>query len=193
MARTIDASKLARIHAATMELVVEKGYGGASTASIAKKAGVAEGYLYRFYSSKQSLVVSLLHQKIHLLIVQLEDYLLNYQDINIVLKLFIEEIFQMAEKDPGEIKFIHVLMHDYNFQVADSQRREIKSLCQKLIAHGVANQEFHPSLSPEEVYNMGIVYPIEFINLRMKGFFGNIGWTISDKQRVISFCINSLK
>ena len=51
MARQIDETKMHRIKEAAVQLVVENGYGGASILMIARKAGVAEGYLYRFYAS----------------------------------------------------------------------------------------------------------------------------------------------
>lgn len=193
MARLIDESKLARIHAATLALVVENGYGGASISVIAKKAGVAEGYLYRFYNSKQELVISLLYTKINHLIVRLKEFLTLYPDIKEVIKLLICEIFILAETVQDEIRFIHVLMHDYNFQISESQREEIKLLCEKVIETGVKNGELNPNLSPEEVYTMGIVYPIEFINLRIKGFFGSNGWSVEEKRKVVDFCLNSLK
>jgi AcrR family transcriptional regulator len=193
MARLVDESKLARIHAATMELVVENGYGGASILAIAKKAGVAEGYLYRFYSGKQELVTALLYSKINHLIVSLKQYLVLYPDIRKVFELLIGEIFLLAETVQNEIRFIHVLMHDYNFQVSESQREEIRILCEKVIEIGVESGDINQNLTPEEVYAMGFVYPIEFINMRIKGFFGSSGWTSEEKLRVVNFSLNSLK
>lgn len=193
MARLVDASKLARIQKATMELVVENGYGGASISAIAKKAGVAEGYLYRFHNSKQDLVNSLLYLKVNHLIVKLNELIGQFPDISMVLNLLIGELFNMAETVQDEIRFIHVLMHDYNFQISTSQREEIKILCEKVIEIGIQSGDLNPSLTPEEVYSMGIIYPIEFINLRIKGFFGQIGWSHSEKSRVVEFCLNSLK
>lgn len=193
MARLVDASKLARIQAATLELVVENGYGGASISAIAKMAGVAEGYLYRFYNSKQDLVTSLLYAKVNHLINKLNDFLIQYTDIRKVLELIIGELFAMAETVQDEIRFIHVLMHDYNFQISTSQREEIKVLCEKVIEIGINSGDLNPKLTTEEVYSMGIIYPIEFINLRIKGFFGYNGWSIEEKNRVVEFCLNSLK
>ena len=118
MARLIDGSKLTRIHSATLELVVEKGYGGASISAIAKKAGVAEGYLYRFYSSKQDLVTSLLRTNINQLIVRLNEFLGLHPNIIKVIELLIGELFVLAETVQDEIRFIHVLMHEYNFQIS---------------------------------------------------------------------------
>jgi len=193
MARLVDESKLARIHAATLELVVENGYGGASISAIAKAAGVAEGYLYRFYSSKHELVVSLLYSRINHLIIRLNEFIVLYSDIKKILELLILELFVMADTERDEIRFIHVLMHDYNFQISESQREEIKILCEQVIEIGVKNGDINPGLTSEEVYSMGIVYPIEFINLRIKGFFGKVGWSEKDKYKVVGFCLNSLK
>jgi hypothetical protein len=105
----------------------------------------------------------------------------------------IDEFFKTASDSPEEIKFIHVLMHDYNFQISDAQRQHIKSLCEKVIQIGVANGEVSRTISPEEAYGIVVIYPIEFINLRMKGFFGINRWTFEDQKRVAEFSINALK
>jgi AcrR family transcriptional regulator len=157
MARLVDGSKLARIHAATLELVVEKGYGGASISAIANKAGVAEGYLYRFYSSKQSLVTTLLYGRIHNLILKLKEFLSNESTITSVIELLIGELFTLAETAQNEIRFIHVLMHDYNFQISEQQRNEIEVLCRQVIDSGIRNEEFNETLTVEEVYAMVII------------------------------------
>ena len=193
MARIIDEGKIERIREATIELVVQNGYGGAAISSIASSAGVAEGYLYRFYSSKHELVTELLYSKVAQIIEKLEFLLNSCTCVKEVIGQLIGELFKMATDSPGEIKFIHVLMHDYNFQVSDDQRRHIKSLCEKVIRIGIANGEVSKSISPEEAYGMVVIYPIEFINLRMKGFFGSTGWTNEDQKRVAEFSINTLK
>ncbi|HEY3389139.1 MAG TPA: TetR/AcrR family transcriptional regulator, partial [Prolixibacteraceae bacterium] len=133
MARIIDDGKIQRIREATIELVVQNGYGGAAISSIARRAGVAEGYLYRFYKSKQELVTELLYTKIAQIIEKLEFLLNSGLSIKEVIRQLIGELFEMATISPEEIKFIHVLMHDYNFQVSDEQRLHIKNLCEKVI------------------------------------------------------------
>jgi hypothetical protein len=84
-------------------------------------------------------------------------------------------------------------MHDYNFQISEQQRNEIEVLCQQVIDIGIRNEEFNEALTIEEVYSMVIIYPIEFINLRIKAFFGIKEWSDSDKRKVVEFCINALK
>jgi len=193
MARLIDEGKIQRIREATIELVVQKGYGGAAISSIAHRAGVAEGYLYRFYASKHELVTELLFSKVAHIIEKLESLLSSCTSTKEVISQLIGELFKTANDNPEEIKFIHVLMHDYNFQVSDEQRSHIKSLCEKVIQIGIANREISCGISPEEAYGMVVIYPIEFINLRMKGFFGKSSWTMEDQNRVAEFSINALK
>lgn len=193
MARIIDEGKIQRIREATIELVVQHGYGGAAISTIARRAGVAEGYLYRFYSSKQELVTELLHSKVAKIIEKLESLLSSCSSIGEVINQLIGEFFKMASDAPEEIRFIHVLMHDYSFPVSDGQRKHIKTLCEKVVEMGVAGNEVNKSISPEEAYGIVVIYPIEFINLRMKGFFGQTGWTTEDQKRVAEFSINALK
>ena len=193
MARLIDEGKIQRIKEATLALVVQKGYGGASISAIAHSAGVAEGYLYRFYKGKQELVTGLLFSKVEFIIEKLELLLNSYSSIKEVIRQLIGEIFKIAKDYPEEIKFIHVLMHDYSFQVSDEQRNRIKRLCEKVIQTGIENGEVNRNITYEEAYGMVVIYPIEFINLRMKAFFGSTEWTPEEQERVAEFSINALK
>lgn len=193
MARIIDDSKLDRIKQATIELIVEKGYGGASISNIAKKAGVADGYLYRFYNSKEELVNSILHTKISFLIDKMEYLLESSTSTQEIINTLVAHLFAMANEKPVDIKFLYILMHDYTFQIAGEQRELIKILIQKVLINGKANGEIYPSVSEEELYNMAITYPIVFLNLRLKNFFGNSHWDKSDELRVSTFCASALK
>jgi len=193
MARLVDEGKIKRIREATIELVVQNGYGGAAISTIARRAGVAEGYLYRFYSSKQELVTQLLYTKVNRIIEKLEYLLSSCESVKEVIGQLIGVLFQIATETPGEIKFIYVLMHDYNFPVSDEQRNLIKALCEKVIRLGIRTGEVDSDITPEEAYGMVIIYPIEYINLRIKGFFGKTGWTEEEQKRVIEFSINALK
>ena len=193
MARTIDEGKIERIREATIEFVVQNGYGGAAISSIARRAGVAEGYLYRFHRSKHELVTELLYSKVAQIIDKLELLLNTCSGIQEVIFGLIGEFFKMATDTPEQIKFIHVLMHDYNFQISDDQRQQIKSLCEKVVQTGITNGEINKAITAEEAYGMVVIYPLEIINLRMKGFFGNSVWTREDQNRIAEFSINALK
>jgi AcrR family transcriptional regulator len=59
MTEQLVASTRERLLQAAQELIEEGGYGGASVAAIAERAGVAAGTLYRHFDSKQELFVEL--------------------------------------------------------------------------------------------------------------------------------------
>ena len=193
MARVIDEGKIERIREATIEFVVQNGYGGAAISTIARRAGVAEGDLYRFHRSKHELVTELLYSKVAQIIEKLEILLNTCPGMKEVIFGLIGEFFKMATDTPEQIKFMHVLMHDYNFQISDDQRQQIKSLCEKVVQTGIANGEINKTITAEEAYGMVVIYPLEIINLRMKGFFGNHNWTTEDQNRIAEFSINALK
>lgn len=50
--------KQRRVLEAALEVFAEKGYAGASTSEIAKRAGVAEGTIFRHYKTKKELLIS---------------------------------------------------------------------------------------------------------------------------------------
>ncbi len=193
MARQLDTGKMERINEAAMHLIVRKGYGNASIAQIAKRAGVADGYLYRFHKSKEDMVNALLSDKIGFLIDKMEILLGSETNIDSLLKTLIGEIFAMADEDEESIKFLYVLMHDYNFQVKLEQRQHIKNIILAALERGQASGVVGKDITVEEVFYLTIEYPIAFINFRLKNFFGHSGWNKDDEKRVIDFCIKGLK
>jgi len=193
MPRIIDETKMLRIKEAAIELVVKNGYGGASISAIRKKAGVAEGYLYRHYNGKQDLILDLLYSQINNIIEKIESLLISCPEVKELIKQLIQTYFEIASAKPEYIKFIHVLMHDYNFQVSDEQRQQIKSLCTKIIIKGKNNKELNSTITEEDIYLMMVIHPIEFINLRFKSYFGNSSWTNTDISKLTDFCFNALK
>lgn len=194
MARTTDESKIESIKKATMQMVVLKGFGGASILEIAKRATVAEGYLYRFYKSKADLVGDLLYSALNEIAEKLEglidNELLSVQDISGQL---ISLLFDWANNQPEKIKFLFVLMHDYNFKIRDDQQNRIYNLCRRVKEKGHLSGEINPDLGEEEVYLFAVSYPIQFINLRLKNLFHQSSLGQEEEQRVKHICINSLK
>jgi TetR/AcrR family transcriptional regulator, repressor of fatR-cypB operon len=193
MARSIDETKIERIKEATMQMVVSKGFGNASISEIAKKAGVAEGYLYNFYKSKTELVESLLHQLINELTDKLDALLNAGLDITTVFEQLIKELFSMANAQPEKIKFLYVLMNDYNFKIQESQRERIFQLCKEVKEKGIQSNEIRADIDEEEIYLIGVTYPIQFINLRFKNFFNRTEIGAAEIEKVLRICKNSLK
>lgn len=192
MARIIDESKLSSIEDAATELIVKNGYGGASISSIAKHAGVAVGYLYRFYSSKEEFVEKLLFQKFEFLIENIKKANSAGLSVKESISSVIDSIAEIVEKSPKDIQFLYVLMHNYSFQISDEQQKMIQLLTEKMFAEGNKRNEIKSEIKIYEFYNMVITIPIVFVNQCIKGFFGKQGWDKSDIERIKTFCISSL-
>jgi len=193
MARLIDESKIERIKEATLQMVVSKGFGNASISEIAKKAGVAEGYLYSFYKSKTELVESLLYFLINELADKLESLLHGKFSSPDIFEQLIHELFAMANSQPEKIKFLYVLMNDYNFKIQENQRKRIFQLCQQVKEKGISSGEIRQDIDEEEIYLIGVTYPIQFINLRLKNFFNQSELGQTEIEKVLRICKNSLK
>jgi AcrR family transcriptional regulator len=193
MARLIDETKMERINQAAISLIVERGYGGASISAIAKKAEVADGYLYRFHKSKLDLANHLLYLKISILIDKMEELLKTSESVQPIISGFIKTLFEIAQKNPIDVKFMYVLMHDYSFRIPESQRNTIGSLLSSVLQLGHDSKEIAPDVREEEIYNLCITYPIVFLNQRFKNFFGRSSTNKNDKQHIIDFAIKALK
>jgi AcrR family transcriptional regulator len=193
MARSIDQTKIDRIKESTLQMVVSKGYGGASISNIAKAAGVADGYLYRFYKGKTELINDLLFTGVNQITSQLETQLEQPYDSYNLIEKTIRAIFSVATTHPVWIKFLYVLMHDYNFNIQEEQRLHIVKLCRQVKEIGLKLGQLRDSVTEEEIYLMCVVYPIQLINLRFKNFFGQTQISENEIQNTINICVNSLK
>lgn len=190
MARLIDETKIERIKAATLEMVVMKGYGGASISEIAHTAGVAEGYLYRHYKGKAELVNDLLFSNLENLIQKLESLLDNHHSVSEIFEKLTATLFELANQNPDRVKFLYVLMHDYNFKIQEEQREKIINLCRKVMEIGQKTGEIASGTDEEEIYLVGVAYPIQFINLHLKNFFNRDGLGNDEIKRVLKIQCN---
>ncbi len=193
MARPIDENKIERIKQITMELIVHKGYGGASISEIAKKANVAEGYLYRFYKGKLELVEDILNKNIDELISVLEELIKNYHSIREIYEGVVRKMFEIAKTNPIRIQFIFVLMNDYNFSIEQNLRERIYNLCETIRVRGVNAKILRSDIDNDEIFLMGLSYPVQYINYRLKNFFSNNQLGETEIQKILKVCENSLK
>lgn len=188
MARVIDESKIERIKEASIQLVVEKGFGNASISEIANRAGVAEGYLYRHYKGKTELVEDLLNLHTNQLIDKLEELLENQFSVSKIIEQLIRALFEIANQNPNRIKFLFVLMNDYNFNIQENQRERIYSLCRRIKEKGLASGELNASTDEEDIYLLGVTIPIQFINYRLKNFFNRSELGENEINKLLNIC-----
>ena len=193
MARNIDDTKIERIKTAALEMVVQRGFGGASISEIAKLAGVAEGYLYRHYKGKSDLVNDLLFSNLNELIDKLEKLLDSNYSTKDIFEQLIRLLFNLANHQPERIKFLYVLMHDYNFKIQEEQRERIFKLCTRVKEKGQTSGEVNENIDEEEIYLLAVVYPIQFINLRLKSFFNKSLLSEIEIEKVLKIFLNLIK
>lgn len=100
----VNASKarttLPRIIDAAIELFVEKGVEGTTTRDIAKRAGVAEGGLYRHYRSKDELAHAIYRDNLSELSAALFHVVLPKNSLRKNLLALIETIYTKYEEEP---------------------------------------------------------------------------------------------
>lgn len=188
MARVIDESKIERIKEAALQMIVSNGFGDASISKIAKKAGVAEGYLYSFYKSKSELIEDLLYVNVNELADKLEGLLDDSHSIKDIIEQLIRALFAMANHTPDRIKFLYVLMNDYNFKIQEIQRERIFNLCKRVKERGQQLNEIQQHIDEEDIYLIGVAYPIQFINHRLKAFFYRSELGELEIEKVLGIC-----
>jgi AcrR family transcriptional regulator len=192
MARVVDETKLERVHEATMRLIVIKGYGGASISSIAKEAQVSEGYLYRFYLGKEELVNVLLNTKIKEISECIENYLETHESAELVMDKLLDSICEIGFNNPTQIKFLYVMLASYNFSISEKIKSFLIEICLKMRNMGIAQDCLDKNLELEHFFNMMIIYPIQYINLRLKEFIREGGFSEKDKESLKGFVMSTL-
>ncbi len=193
MARNTDPLRLDNIHKATMHMVVKNGYGGASVSSIAKQAGVAEGYLYRFYKGKAELVNDLFYKVLSEVADHMEKVLIHAQNIDEVLDELLDQMLKLTHNTPEKIMFLYKLMHDHNFRMDDNLRDRIFGICKYFREFGAQTGQVDPEISEENIYLLCVAYPISFINSRLKGLFYTQKLDKEELIDVKSLILKSLK
>lgn len=193
MARNTDPTRLEKIHQTTMHMVVQNGYGGASISSIARQAGVAEGYLYRFYKGKSELVNGLFYKVLSEVANHMEEVLQRSQTIEVVLDELLEQMLRLTHDTPEKIMFLYKLMHDHTFRIEDSLRDRIFQICSRFRNLGIETGQMDPMISEENIYLLCVAYPITFINSRLKGLFYNHKLDSDELSNVKALILKSLK
>lgn len=102
--------KQKRILEAAVEIFSEKGYSATSTSEIAKKAGVAEGTIFRHYKTKKDLLLSIIAPTMAKFIapIVMKDFYKvlssDYQNIEDFLRAIIVNRMQFAKKHMPMVK-----------------------------------------------------------------------------------------
>lgn len=193
MAKSIDVSKLERIKEATVELVVSHGYNAASVSLIAKRAGVADGYLYRFYQSKYELVSDIFKDKVVTLVDYFDHLYLTNDGIREIVYEFVAYIMNRAKEFPVQIKFLFMLIHDYNFEIDVEVAGRLKATFERLLDKGKKNGEINEQITSEDLYVLIIGQSLLYIDSRYRNHFGHKEFDNTIVSRVANLCLKAIK
>lgn len=89
-----------------LQLFAANGYDKTSIAMIAKKADVAQGLMYNFYSSKDDLLIEILNRGFEVIRLSMEAYT-NEKDAKKAISKHIESTFDLVEENKEYWKLFH--------------------------------------------------------------------------------------
>jgi len=126
-----------RLIRAALELFSSRGYHDTTTAQIAKKAGVAEGTIYRHFPSKQQLLNELYRAALRWALKAVEDSAADPPRAR--LAAIAQALVEGAVRDPAVVKLGLLERHD---AVLDDESRktarEFRKGLESVMAHGKA-------------------------------------------------------
>lgn len=193
MARPTDETKLQAIKKAAMQIVVEQGLSGASISQIAKKAGVSDGYLYRFYAGKRELLESLFRERFQVTYEILRLQMASHNTVTELVQSFIHKVYVSAVEAPETIGFYHKMLSDFSFEIPEINRVEIVELCDEILQMGKQNGEIVPTVTAEQFFAIVIGGTLQFINIRLRAIFSSKSFTSEDVELNIEFILKTLQ
>lgn len=171
----LETSNEQLILEAAEEEFLSKGYNGAKTTSIAKKAGVTHAMLHYYYRTKENLFQMVFQEKLRIIGSSFEIILDENLPFETMLRSFIEKHFDFITKNSTLVSFVYnevrgnkengVLLQNLLF----SKINHISGLFEKKIEKEVANGTIKP-IKPMELF-MDIIT----LNLSVSLFFSVTG------------------
>lgn len=168
MARITDQRKIDRLKQSTMKLVVEKGFGGASAALIAKEAAVASGYFYLHYKGKYEMVNSILQEVYQEVFGEFDASLQQELSFSEIIEKMVRHFVDIANKEPIKVKFLNVLTNNYSFIIDEKVRENTFRIIKKIKELGNATGQLDAKISEDDLFLILFVNTIQYINQRYK-------------------------
>ncbi|MDR1172184.1 MAG: TetR/AcrR family transcriptional regulator [Bacteroidales bacterium] len=193
MARISDPAKLENIKQATVSMIVEKGYGGASISAIAAKAGVADGYLYRHYPGKTELVRDLFNESTAMFFDYLRQELENYTTFTDFITRYHRGLVDLINEKTDHAKFFIQLINDFTFEIDETAKQSVLDLCHRTLERGQRNHEIPDTCSPLDIYTVIVIVPLQIFSLYLKGFFGKITLDEKTAAMVTHTCLKLIR
>ncbi|MDY0150891.1 MAG: TetR/AcrR family transcriptional regulator [Candidatus Cloacimonas sp.] len=111
MARISEAEKIQRrltILDAAISLFSQRGFHGVNTAELASSAGIAEGTIFRYFKSKEELLISALIHVMAKLLEELKSNDLPNEHVSKRLSRFIDNHLKLIKENPELTRFITI-------------------------------------------------------------------------------------
>lgn len=118
--------KQARVLEAAIEMFAEKGYANTSTSEIAKKAGVAEGTIFRHYKTKKELLLAIVTPTLTKVVAP------------IIEKTFVKDVFEKGYDSYED--FLRVLLNN-RYKFVKSRVPIMRIFLQEVAFHAEINAE----------------------------------------------------
>lgn len=165
MARITDPERIERIKKASMALIVDNGYTGVTISSIAQKAEVSTGYLYRHFDSKEALINALVNESFSSLKNSIGQRLESTATVRDIVTYHFRTLLSIANETPIKARFVCSLANDSRYNGRDILG--ISPLAQRAIDKGLATGEIGSHVSAEMVLLFLVNLPISFMSKKL--------------------------
>lgn len=192
IARITDPAKIKNIKLATIEIIVENGYGGANIADIAKKAGVSTGYLYRHYANKEELVQELIYSLAEEFFKVMEHSLKHHNQLRDVIYHFNSLLFTRANNKPVETRFLNRIFFEDYFIKYKKKNKDKDVFLKGFRDKGIKTGEINSILSDKEFYAIFPTIPMRYIGIILNESEGT-KMGEEEVKRITDICLKALK
>ena len=193
MVKPTDLKKLEEVRKATVKVIVERGYYGATIAQISKEAGVSDGYLYRHYAGKAELVRELFVESMGYFHSVVLEALEREKTLDAVLYNTFGFLSQALKEDPDTMAFIFIMDHDHSFEFPDEIRQGFREIGEKLKQLGFERGDISKKLNEEDILAIVFGLPIKYMEMRRKSIITGKPFTDEDINTIVGICKNALK
>ena len=164
MARQADPNKIEKVKEAAIEMMIQYGYKGTSIASIAKKAGVSVGYLYRHYSGKEELIEELIASYLEETKREFEETIAKSESFYDLIYSFVKGLFELAKTDILKLKFIITLIFEYDFSTMNEKKKQEQcAMIEKMMEKKLDTENLNENTTVEDIMMVIFTIPLSFL------------------------------
>lgn len=172
-----------------MRLVVEKGIHQTRISDIAKEAGVAQGYLYRHFSSKEEMLKKLYQERLKNLEEMFDTLFANTNTVAEIFEKYIQELFRLVKAKDEVYQFMFVMLYDYSEEFIVERHRTLDNISQKILNLGHQTQEIALDIKAEIISTVLFNIPHKYLEFQGKNF-QNL--KLEDASLITKICLKAL-